>query len=292
MTSMHSIKPASGHQTARSLLLAAAVLAAGLGGAARVYADQVDLAVVDRDTGRPLRVWRHDGHLFVAGRPGSRYSLRVTNNTRGRVLVVLSVDGVNIISGQTADYDQRGYIFKAHEAYDLSGWRRSDAEIAAFVFAPLPKSYAARTGRPGNVGVIGMAVFDEKPPAPREVEGPSAAMAKPMAAPPPPPPEQGSATRAAPGSQAEISDLVVTARKREEKLGTGYGEIEESVINIEPFERASANPRFIREVRYDSYDNLVASGVIRPAWNDRVGPRPFPARPDGEGYVPDPPPER
>ena len=62
--------------------------------------DPVDLKVVDRETGQALRVWRHDGRLFVAGEPGARYSLRVTNHTDGRVLVVMSVDGVNILTGR------------------------------------------------------------------------------------------------------------------------------------------------------------------------------------------------
>ena len=95
-------------------------------------------------------------------RPGARYSLRVTNHTDGRVLVVMSVDGVNILTGETAGYGQRGYVFAPHESLDLTGWRKSRREVAAFTFAPLPQSYAARTGRPADVGVIGIAVFKEK----------------------------------------------------------------------------------------------------------------------------------
>ena len=147
----------------RRPFLATAIAALCLTGAACAHADPVDLTVIDRDTGETLRVWRHDGRLFVAGRPGARYSLKVANNTDGRVLVVMSVDGVNILSGETANYDQRGYIFDAHESYAVNGWRKSDTEIAAFTFASLPQSYAARTGRPADVGVIGMAVFNERP---------------------------------------------------------------------------------------------------------------------------------
>ncbi|MDB5431864.1 MAG: hypothetical protein JWP35_2980 [Caulobacter sp.] len=299
MTSLHSTqanvgkagpaKPIGGLRTFWGLILAAAIVAAGLGGATRAHADPVDLSVVDRDTGQPLKVWRHNGRLFVAGRPGSRYSLRVTNNTEGRVLVVLSVDGVNIISGETAGYDQRGYIFDPHETYDLSGWRRSQSEIAAFVFAPLPKSYAARTGRAENVGVIGMAVFDEKrapPVANMGLDDRDASIPMPA-----PPPGARSAARGA-AADSEASDVVVTAQRRQEKLGTGYGAIETSVSNVEPFERASSSPRFVRRIDYDSYANLVAIGVIRPARHPDPGPRPFPARPDRDGYVPDPPPER
>ena len=133
----------------RATLLAAAVAGAGCG-APTAYASAypVDLQVVDRDTGQVLRVWRHGERQFVAGQPGDRYGLRVSNNTDGRLLVVLSVDGLNILTGETASYDQRGYVFRPHETYDLTGWRKSDTQVAAFTFAPLPQSYAARTGRP------------------------------------------------------------------------------------------------------------------------------------------------
>src|SRR5215212_7355497 len=97
----------------RRAVLAMAVSAIGFAGAAKaqVAADLVDLTVVDRETGQSLQVWRRDGRLFVAGQPGARYSLRVTNHTGGRVLVVMSVDGVNILTGEPAGYGQRGYVF-------------------------------------------------------------------------------------------------------------------------------------------------------------------------------------
>src|SRR5690349_2160722 len=141
-------------------VLAAAIAMIGLAGSAQAYVrrDPVDIREVYREPGLGLRVWGHHGRQYFAGRPGGRYRLRVTNHTGGRVLVVMSVDGVNILTGETANYDQRGYVFSPYETYDLSGWRKSDTEIAAFAFAPLPQSYAARTGRPGDVGVIGMAV--------------------------------------------------------------------------------------------------------------------------------------
>jgi len=153
----------------RRTVLAMALGALCLSCAAPALADPVDLTVIDRDTGQPLRVWRHDGRLFVAGRPGARYGLKVVNNTDGRVLVVMSVDGVNILTGDTANYDQRGYIFDAHESYAVLGWRKSDTEVADFTFASLPQSYAARTGRPADVGVIGLAVFNERIPPPEPV---------------------------------------------------------------------------------------------------------------------------
>lgn len=261
----------------RRVVLAMA-LSAGITTAtsAQARADLVDLSVVDRETGQPIQVWRHNGRLFVAGRPGARYSLRVANNSGGRVLVVMSVDGVNVLTGQTAGYDQRGYVFDAYQQYDISGWRKSDTQVAAFSFAAADRSYAARTGRPADVGVIGIAVFRE-----RSVRPP--ALAAPMAE-----------SRARPGaadSSSEVEELVVTqgrraaAPPREPRLGTAHGAREWSAATQVTFERASARPDQVARIEYDTYRNLVAAGVIRPPHEPGRRPRPFPA----SGYVPDPP---
>jgi len=303
----------------RGTVLAAAIAALTLAGAAHAYADPVDLQVVDRQTGRPLQVWRHDGRLFVAGQPGSRYSLRVTNHTDGRVLVVMSVDGLNVLTGETAGYDQRGYIFAAHQSYDILGWRKSLTEVAAFTFAPLPQSYAARTGRPADVGVIGIAAFKERvieaqpvaaapqlrddvartpfvaniarvaprPPMvpPADIMPPAPVAMPPPAAPPPPPPPPALAARSV------QETVVVPAERRAEKLGTAHGALEQSVTTMVPFDRATAYPQFLSRIEYDTYENLVAAGVIACCRPPDHRPRPFPANPGANGFVPDPPPE-
>ncbi len=305
MMSANGLKTTLRHR----VLLAAAIVAMGLGAEAKAFADPVDLQVVDRQTGKPLQIWRRDGRLFVAGQPGANYSLRVTNHTDGRVLVVMSVDGINILSGETAGYDQRGYIFAPHETDDIVGWRKSLSEVAAFTFAPLPQSYAARTGRPAEVGVIGIAVFNERAPMPVAIPEPLALRKPPSPYPPPPPappppngmpvPAPGLA-RAAPSGDpnTQVGEVIVTAQKRAvqpanraDKLGTAHGAIETSVITEEPFERATDAPQFTRQIEYDTYDSLVAAGVIPhgPKHGQAPRPRPFPSNQDNERFVPDPP---
>jgi hypothetical protein len=307
MTAADCAKPSLRRRT----VLATAIAAIGFAGAARAYSDPdpVDLKVVDRETGQVLQVWRHDGRLFVAGEPGARYSLRVTNHTAGRVLVVMSVDGVNILTGQTASYDQRGYVFDPHESYDVSGWRKSQSEVAAFAFAPLAQSYAARTGRPGDVGVIGIAVFKEQitvpalepaiepewrdqlrrgasdatdaPPLRRAMPAPAGAFAAaPVPTAAPPPSSAAGANRLVGGEFASQPD---------DKLGTAHGAREWSVVNLTTFVRATPYPQSVRQIEYDTYANLVACGVIPAPRREDHPPRPFPLNPDGEGYVPDPP---
>ncbi len=317
------LKAALGRRT----VLGSMIALAGLAGAARAYAepDLADLTVVNRGTGLAMAVWRSGERVFVAGEQGARYCLRVANRTNGRVLVVLSVDGVNIISGDTAGYDGRGYILNPYETYDIQGWRKSETEVAAFSFTALAQSYAAETGRPGNVGVIGMAVFRERPrptitplavtpPAPAPPPPPPIARNAPIAPPPPlpiPPVEKPiPAPLAAPSSAGDsVQSVVVTGsriarrdytpspplsspkafqearRAQDEKLGTGHGALERSVVNIVRFDRATPYPQFVRQIEYDSYANLIRIGVIPSPPPDH----PLHAFPRAPGFVPDPP---
>lgn len=256
----------------------------------------VDLQIIDRSRGDVLPEYRHRGSAYVAGQPGNRYAVRLTNRSNARVLVVLSVDGINAVSGETAAVSQTGYVLAPWQTADITGWRKSESEAAAFYFTALPDSYAARTYRPHNVGVIGAAVFREHAPPPRPHEPmpyprgrydgetrqegeqraddsrrPSAEGAGARAE------REAAATAAAPGRDRDSAPL---AKAPSARLGTGHGEREYSPIGRTNFERASAYPAEVVQVRYDSHHNLIASGVIAPR---RSVPDPFP------GYVPDPP---
>ena len=142
----------------RSLTLPALAALTALLGLAHLPAQAIgrlaDVTIVDRDTGATLPVHYARGEYWVAGRPGARYAITVRNRLGERVLAVPSVDGVNVLSGETAAWDQRGYVFSPYERYQITGWRKSDSQVAAFEFSHIANSYAARTGRPAHVGVI------------------------------------------------------------------------------------------------------------------------------------------
>lgn len=309
MTDQAGRKGAAHHRTVLATLIAALGLVCRPSqAAAAAVPTSVELSVVDRETGAPLPFWRRDGRPFVAGDPGHRYGLRVVNHTSGRVLLVLSVDGINVFSGETAGYDQRGYVLDAYERYDVDGWRKSTSEIAAFTFAALSGSYAARTGRPGDVGVIGMAVFRERvaPPPMLQDVAPQApvrgrrAARRPQADVPPPPPlplpptpkpvpqsEAPPSPVLAPPTEAASGAARTSARAPDEKLGTAHGAREWSPITMVAFERATPFPQLVRRIEYDTAAHLLARGVTPPYPVGRP-PRPFPLQPGG-GFVPDPP---
>lgn len=270
-----------GMQVARMVVAVALLLLGGVASAGRL----LELSVVDRDSGALLPVHWHDGQAWVAGTPGHRYAVRLHNRTGGRVLAVLSVDGVNAVSGETAAGDQRGYVLAPWGSTEVTGWRKSLSEVAAFEFTSLGDSYAARTGRPGNVGVIGVAVFEERP-APVWRDGriggaagsPDAQKAAPSAR---PQAESGTADAAAPAAEARRRTLAQAA----EPLGTGHGAREWSRVRETRFERATARPAEVLAIRYDSWANLAALGIVPAPW-PQLGqrqPQPFPG-----GFVPDP----
>lgn len=259
----------------------------------------VDVQIVDRDGPGTLPLYPARGKSYVAGIPGHRYSVRLVNRTGARVMTVLSVDGVNAITGQTASPDQSGYVLGPYESTEIAGWRKDMSAIAAFEFTALSDSYAARTGRPNNVGVIGVAVFREKvvpPPQPvwRDDEIASAdRRAQPegqrsdsAAEPRPAPPAAPASSTAQAAGAAAPRDAAKRESKAlaEESLGTGHGARESSYASYTTFERDTARPYEVVSIWYDSVANLQARGVI-------PRPRPIPQEPQAfpAGFVADPP---
>lgn len=254
------------------LKFACAALLASFSAQAAAVGGLADVAVFDRNEGRQLPVYWHESRAWVVGKPGNEYSVRIRNRQHEDVLGVVSVDGVNVITGEAAAPQQSGYVLSPYRMFDVSGWRKNLASTAAFYFTALPDSYAARTGRPDNVGVIGVALFKRKhaePPAeiaPLSRQAPAAS-------------EGGFARDSA---RAEAQSRAFT----EDKLGTGHGRIETSHARYVGFERETSTPQETIAIYYDSYRNLVARGVIRepvPPRYPQPQPRPFP------GFVPDPP---
>jgi hypothetical protein len=231
----------------------------------------VDIRLINRSTGERMETYQYQGRTYVAGNPGDRYAVSIGNRSGGRVLTALSVDGINAISGETAAASQSGYVLNPWSSAEIRGWRKSMDDVAAFYFTSLPDSYAARTGRPDNVGVIGVAVFREyvEPRAELERRQDLAAKRAPAAA------AGNAAGEMLPESKATMKD---------ERLGTGHGERMNDPTRYTEFRRASDYPAEVLTIYYDSRANLIARGVIRRApHHAHPRPQPFPG-----GFTPDP----
>jgi hypothetical protein len=260
---------------------------------AAAVGSMVDINVIDRVTGETLPMYWHDGRWWVPGKPGNRYAVSLTNRSGGRTLNVIAVDGVNVVSGETAAHDQTGYVLNQGQTAQITGWRKNLARVAAFEFTALSNSYAARTGRPDNVGVIGVAVFREKvryvpppvsaaPPLSRskaEVQQDSA--------------REEAAGRPATSPSASNDGYAETERserrdqQQNQRLGTGHGRSEYAPTQHVAFERAQSAPDELITIHYDSRDNLIAMGAIpHPRVRHGRAPEAFPGP---VGFVPDPP---
>jgi hypothetical protein len=257
------------------------------------------VTIIDRRSGVELTPYLYHGEYWVAGSPGATYAIEIRNQLGERILAVTSVDGVNVITGATAAWNQTGYVFDPGDRYQVTGWRKSDAEVAAFTFTASPNSYAERTGRPANVGVIGVAVFRERQPQPAYVPQLAAPSpdrresARASAAPAAPLPESNSATRSDTSETQSLARALpapsgVGLPAPAPKLGTGHGKREVSYVNHTEFSRMQPQPNEVIRIRYDSLDNLFAMGIIERPRPVLPTTNPFPASGE-EQYAPDPP---
>ena len=287
--------------------LAASCNALAVGGIAEV-------TIIDRSTGVALTPHLYRGEYWVTGKPGATYAIEIRNHLDQRLLAVTAVDGVNVISGATAAWGQTGYVFSPGQYYRITGWRKSDTEVAAFTFTAAPNSYAARTGRPANVGIIGVALFRERQPQEvyiPQVVAPSPSLADAPTTPPlagraTPPPADAPASPSPPDVSTPLPDSLAredhsgraaqspqsAARSAEPartpKLGTGHGEREYSYVTNTEFDRMQTQPNEVIRIRYDSLDNLIAMGIVEPFRPAVPAANPFPASAQQQ-YVPDPP---
>jgi hypothetical protein len=269
--------------------LAAATLAA-LSFTAHAIGNLADVSVRDRTSGRELPVTWHEGRAYVVGTAGNEFEVSVRSQRGEDLLAVVSVDGLNVMDGRTASPRQGGYVLSAWRSVDIRGWRKSLDEVAAFYFTSLGDSYAARTDRPTNVGVIGVALFQRRRDEPAYVPPLSAApdlLRK---------REESSANGlgirgcCSDSNEAQSAPPAAASPVPERRampapsapLGTGHGRREESPVRFVDFERATRDPVETIAIYYDSYRNLVARGILRQPRAPR-DPNPFPT-----AFAPDP----
>ncbi len=208
---------------------------------------------------------------WLEARKGERYSIRIRNNTRGRIAVVVAVDGRNIISGARSDLrpDERMYVIGPHESATYEGWRTARDTVNRFYFTEPSDSYAAAFGDRSAIGVIAVAVY-------REVE--TARIRH----------RENGAPEARPGMEKRADVPGAASRScapeaRSDSAGTGFGEETDSPsirVSFLPESRA-AERHFLK---YEWRDTLCRNGIIDCRWS---GNR-FRGEDDG-GYAPYPP---
>jgi hypothetical protein len=286
----HGIQPPSSvthHafvRTARGVGAIGFAIVLGLGVVPACAAGQLgSVDLVSRPDGQLLSAYPKDGRRWVVGTPGQEYGIRVCNTTGNRVLAVMSVDGVNVVSGESASPAQSGYVLSAYECADINGWRKNNTSTAAFYFtnclmhmrraalrtsaSSASHSSASVSSAPRNIACK-IAASPATEPAARQDATDAGATA------------EGRAGNA----QAARSEMAAPAPMA--KIGTGHGRREWSPVETTRFERESATPNETVAINYDRRENLVAMGILAPPSIARA-PNPFPNW--TPRFVPDPP---
>jgi hypothetical protein len=204
------------------------------------------------------------GRYYVEAREGRRYSVALSNRTGERVGVVLTVDGLNAISGARDEGRGRMYVLDPWQSSTVQGWRTSLQEVRQFTFVDERASYAARSGKANEkMGWIEIAAYRERRafvglapkgerrsrPVPFESESDEAGRGA-----------SGASEAARDSAEAPAPTLRGEARARAYP-GTGWGDRAHDPVVLVSFE-PEGEPAERVTLRYEYRPALVALGVL------------------------------
>lgn len=203
------------------------------------------------------------GRYYVEARQGSRYAVALANRTGERVGVVLTVDGLNAISGERDAGRGRMYVLDPWQRTTVRGWRTSLREVRQFTFVDERASYAARSGQANEkMGWIEVAAYRERspyvvsaprpaPPRPEPYEPEGEATAK----------SEAPAPSSARDSAEAASPSVLGGARARSYPGTGWGRRTVDPVVLVSFDPESAPSERVT-LRYEYRPALVALGVL------------------------------
>lgn len=219
---------------------------------------------------------KNEYRAYVEALDGENYSLNIINRSSLRLGLVIAVDGRNIISGKksTLKHNENMYILEPYETQSYSGWRTSSKDIHRFYFTQAEDSYAHAFDDDSAMGVIAVAVYQEKQPFLTRHE--KKILSKPKSRAP---------NRAYDSAAGESA----TMDKAETEAGTGFGEHQTSHVRHVQFnpKRVALTKNFYKYEWRETLcqKNIIDCGYHRHKKNNRFWPTD-----DYEvGYAPHPP---
>jgi hypothetical protein len=234
------------------------------------------VAVSVQIDGRPVSLYPApdgSGRYYLEARTGSRYAVALASRTGERVGVVLTVDGLNAISGERDTGRGRMYVLDPWQSTSVQGWRSSLQDVRQFTFVDERRSYAARSGKANEkMGWIEVAVYRERRPFVQATPYSSPAPRRPYPieeqenggrAQAPAAPEASSARDA-----AEAPGRLESDAKARSYPGTGWGERRHDPVVLVSFD-PEPEPRERITLRYEYRPALVALGVLPPRASQR-----------------------
>ncbi len=192
------------------------------------------------------RYLKNEYRAYLEAINGNNYALRIRNHSNQRLGLVIAVDGRNIISGKKSylKHHENMYILDPYQTQTYSGWRTSSSDIHRFYFTDSQDSYAQAFGDDTAMGVIAIAVYEEKQDAFKKFSQKERAKSRVPAA------ENGS---------YEASPATGDMIKRE--AGTGFGEHATSHayrVHFNP--KRSAQAKYF--YKYEWRETLCQKGII------------------------------
>lgn len=122
-----------------------------------------ETGVVIKVNGKSVDQYEHNGCTFIEARDGTEYTITVQNHSYKRKLAIITVDGINVITGEPQGNDNKnGYVISAYNVVEIKGFRQDLNSVGTFKFCRKDGSYCNEKGLGGNNGVIGVRVYDEK----------------------------------------------------------------------------------------------------------------------------------
>ena len=194
------------------------------------------------DRGRALSQYSADSRAYktqrtyLEAKKGKRYQLRIRNTTNRRVGVVLAVDGRNILTGKKSHLrnNEKMYILDPYETGRYKGWRTNKNHVNRFYFTSAGDSYSNAWGDRSAMGVIAVAVFDEKKRHYKKKH------------------RNNLNKRSAPSRRGYLAD---------ESTGTGFGREEYSPTRRVHF-KANNQPSFKHFFKYEWRNTLCKQGIV------------------------------
>lgn len=115
--------------------------------------------------GNRCKQYAHEGKTYIEAKKDSEYAIEIKNNSWEKILTVISVDGLNIIDGETAEPNGSGYVIDKYTSQKFFGFQYSSEKVAKFTFGDLGTGYASskKDGSEKNSGIIGVRIWNEVP---------------------------------------------------------------------------------------------------------------------------------
>lgn len=219
--------------------------------------------------GTPLPEITKDGNTFIAAPRGSEYQLRILKpSSHRRVEAVITVDGLNIITGKPGSVNDRGYII-SDRVNLFSGFRLDKHAVAKFQFTESGTSYADSKGSGQNNGIIACVLFSEAVPYRRSAPvilraGGSGSKGQRI----------NSSVKLGTTLEDSYDSLLgaPSAGSVSSDLGTGFGARTDESCRETTFIRGFELARFV--IRYASLQSLIDAGIVEV---ENLAPNPFPA---------------